>query len=253
MEFYTSEHVFEGKVISKTYAQDSLQFTVRLEVVKHFKDGANPKYMDFTFRSEGKYTGITTSCDWFINKDENWLIFTHYINNKLSFNSMCSNSQFLKDGISKQMRAVLANANSFSIQDYIFNRFEGKFISDHHVKLDSLVKKLRKKLPEEPETIQLVMIINEQGRLEKVNAYFMPPYHIYKDMEYDSIYRLIKDYHPHKRDSIKEIELHLMESISLIKNWNILIYEETNEPIKYYLNPGIKYDSDINEWKYLEN
>ncbi|MDN3643148.1 hypothetical protein QWY87_10585 [Lutimonas halocynthiae] len=253
MEFYSAEHVFEGKVISKTYTKDSLHFTVRLEALKHYKVGNNPKYMDFTFSSEGRFTGVITSCDWFVEKNENWLVFTEIRNSRLTFNPMCSNSQLIKDGISKQMRDLLVKANSFNIHDYIFNPTEIQFNSISNVKLDSLVGKIRKKLMGEPESLQLVMIIDEQGELEKVNAYFRPPYNIYKDMKFDSIYGLIRDYSPKKRDSLKEIELNLIESISLLKTWNILSHKKTNVPVKYYLSPVLIYNEDISEWKILGN
>lgn len=37
VEFISSEYVFEGKVISKVYAKDSLTFTVTFDITKHYK------------------------------------------------------------------------------------------------------------------------------------------------------------------------------------------------------------------------
>jgi hypothetical protein len=37
IEFESSEFVFEGKVISKVYAKDSLTYTVTFDIKKHYK------------------------------------------------------------------------------------------------------------------------------------------------------------------------------------------------------------------------
>ena len=80
LEFQESEYVFEGKIISKIYSPDSLNYTVEFEILKHYKKGDNPKFLQFTFKSEGKYTGTYTSCDWNTMKNGWFMLFIGMIN-----------------------------------------------------------------------------------------------------------------------------------------------------------------------------
>ena len=38
IEYYSSEYVFEGKIISKVYAKDSLTYRVSFDISKHYKN-----------------------------------------------------------------------------------------------------------------------------------------------------------------------------------------------------------------------
>ena len=79
LEFESAEYVFEGKVISKIYAKDSLTYTVTFDITKHYKNSDYPKTLELKFKSEEKYTGEWTSCDWNVNKNENWLVYAYFV------------------------------------------------------------------------------------------------------------------------------------------------------------------------------
>ncbi|WP_407557720.1 hypothetical protein [Winogradskyella sp. 4-2091] len=121
LEFESAEYVFEGKVISKIYANDSLTYTVTFKISKHYKKGDNPATIEFTFKSEGKYTGEWTSCDWSVNKEEFWLVYADLWKEKLTFGYFCSNSKPLdRKTISEKEQNVLNNGNSFKLENYIY-------------------------------------------------------------------------------------------------------------------------------------
>ena len=143
LEFQSAEYVFEGKVISKTYASDSLNYTVKFEIFKHYKKSDNPKFLEFTLKSEYEYTGIWTSCDWSVDNNEKWLVYAYYWKDKLTFGYNCSNSKRLTSrSTSKNEQQVLNNANEFEIDKYIFTELDGNFTNAKpKIDLDSILKK----------------------------------------------------------------------------------------------------------------
>lgn len=128
LEFYASEYVFEGDVISKIYDSDSLFYTVTFAVLKHYKKGDRPKTLKFTFKAEAKYTGEYNSCDWSVNNGEKWLVYAQYWKDTLTFWFHCSNSKPLGERkIYPQEQRVLDNGNAFNINHYIYNEYEVGF------------------------------------------------------------------------------------------------------------------------------
>jgi len=126
IEFYASEYVFEGKIISKIYAKDSLTYKVTFDISKHYKKGDFPKTLEFDLTSEGEVTGLWTSCDWNAKNNQNWLVYVHKYNGNLSFSRICSNSQVIDHRpISLVEQKMLDNGNSFNIEDYIFEHESG--------------------------------------------------------------------------------------------------------------------------------
>ena len=121
IEFYASEYVFEGQIIDKQYAKDSLSYTITFDISKHYKNGDDPKTLAFDVIAEGEYTGEWTSCDWSAKKGQNWLVYAERYNGKLTFSGICSNSKLTGyTSIGLREQTILNHGNAFNIEDYIF-------------------------------------------------------------------------------------------------------------------------------------
>lgn len=136
MEFYESDYVFEGNAISKIYASDSLTYVVKFKVLKHYKDGDKPKFISYTLKAEGEFTGEFNSCDWNVEEGEKWLIYSEADNKNQRFSFNCSNSKPLgKYSINEQEQRVLNNGNNFQFTDYRYSSFE----RNYNTNVDSLL------------------------------------------------------------------------------------------------------------------
>ena len=114
LEFLSSKHVFLGTVIEKTYSKDKSSFKIIFEITEHFKEGKNPKTLEFKFQNSKD----VSSCDWEINLNDRWLVFTENINGKLSFHGICSNSRrILKNGYPTTIKNISKNWKHFNIDD----------------------------------------------------------------------------------------------------------------------------------------
>jgi hypothetical protein len=142
LEFESAEYVFEGKVISKIYAKDSLTYTVTFDITKHYKNSDYLKTLEFKFKSEEKYTGEWTSCNWNVNKNENWLVYAYYWKDKLTFGYYCSNSKPIGERIiSEKEQKILNNGNEFEIDKYTFTNLDGHFTdAKPKINLDSILR-----------------------------------------------------------------------------------------------------------------
>ena len=116
LEFYSSEYVFEGKIISKVYAKDSLTYKVTFDIYKHYKNGDSPKILDFDVTTEGKYTGQWNSCEWSAEKNENWLVYAYLAVGYKS--SICSYPT-----LDSAVLPVIDN-----VEDFLFNSIHQYFI-----------------------------------------------------------------------------------------------------------------------------
>jgi len=244
LEFKSADYVFKGKVISKVYASDSLNYTVTFEVFKHYKNGEKPKKMEFTFTSEGEYTGEWTSCDWNVNKDENWLVYAYYLNDKLTFGYYCSNSKPIENwAISKSEQQILDNGNSFKIDNYIY-QFENEFnITKPISNIDSIFKTGKIKNYENPYT-WLELFIDKKGNLNSVTTSFN------YQLETDSIYNLPTEFKIKLNKPITDFEQDAIELINKIPKWEIKRHKKTNIPVSYIRHIVIRFDKEKNEWIY---
>lgn len=94
LEFLRAKYIFWGSVIEKEYAADSLTYTATFKVDKSFKENKeNSQILTFTMAAEGEFTGSYSSCDFNVNKGENWLIYAYDYKGKLTFSYYCSNSK----------------------------------------------------------------------------------------------------------------------------------------------------------------
>lgn len=163
--FYFSEYVFEGIVTSKIYPQDSLTYKVTFDVLKHYKHGDSPKQLIFTFKSEGRYQGISTSCDWNVNEGEKWLVYAYRHQGELVFTYMCGNSKPLGNtGIQPAEQRILDNGNDFDPSKYIFTAFDGINTGFQSNNIDSLMKK-HSYSKNTPNWVNIMVEIDEKGRL----------------------------------------------------------------------------------------
>lgn len=171
LEFYSSDYVFEGKAISKTYATDSLTYTVKFEVLKHYKDEDKPKFMDYELRAEGEITGQFTSCDWSVDIGEKWLVYSDLYKGAQSFSFYCSNSQPINNerSIFPSHQKVLDNGNTIDLSRYRFVYQDAKPATN----LDSIVSIYNlKKLDLKEKTFASVYIdVDKKGNLTCVNLH----------------------------------------------------------------------------------
>lgn len=244
LEFKSAEFVFEGKVISKIYAKDSLTYNVIFEISKHYKDGVKPKTMEFTLRSEGKYTGVLTSCDWNVNKGEKWLIYVYYRDEKLTFSYYCSNSKHLdRRTITKNEQKVLDNGNSFKLENYIYQN-EPEFNYTKPISnIDSILKIAKIKEYERPYT-WLKLFIDKKGNLNYVTT------GANYQLKTDSIFNLPTEFKIILRKPITKFEKEAIELVKKITKWEIKRHKKTNIPVPYIRHLTIQFDKVKKKWKY---
>ncbi|WP_034058516.1 hypothetical protein [Lacinutrix jangbogonensis] len=212
IEYYSSEYVFEGKIISKVYAKDSLTYKVTFDISKHYKNGDFPKKLEFDVTAESKYTGEWTSCDWNAKKNQNWLVYAYKYNGNLTFSGICSNSKVTDHRtIGLREQKILDNGNSFKLENYIY-QFEHGFnytkpISD----IDSILKTGKIKDYERPFT-WLKLFIDENGNLNSVTT------HIGYQLKTDTIFNLPTEFKIKLRKPLTEFEEDAIELLKKIQN-----------------------------------
>jgi hypothetical protein len=236
LELQSAEYVFEGKVISKTYASDSLNYTVKFEIFKHYKKSDNPKFLEFTLKSEYEYTGIWTSCDWSVDNNEKWLVYAYYWKDKLTFGYNCSNSKRLTSrSTSKNEQQVLNNANEFEIDKYIFTELDGNFTNAKpKIDLDSILKKYYNKEYGEnynENRVDIVVDIDKNGKLLAANLTSKEHMEIKNIVIIDSIFNLNKPKNIEIRKPKTEFEKDVLEIVKILNRWEIIYIEGTKIPI----------------------
>jgi hypothetical protein len=237
IEFESSEFVFEGKVISKVYAKDYLTYTITFEISNHYKGSKNPKTLKFTLKSEEKYTGEWTSCDWNVNKNENWLVYAYYWKDKLTFGYYCSNSKPIgKRVISKSEQKVLNNANSFEIDKYTFTNLDGQFTSAKpKVDLDSILRNYRDKNYGEEyneNRVNIVVDIDKNGNLISANLTSKEHMSIENNEIIDSIYNLNKPKNIEIRKAETNFEKDILKIVKEMKIWEKTFIERTKTSVR---------------------
>ncbi|MBL4604861.1 MAG: hypothetical protein JKY02_04130 [Flavobacteriaceae bacterium] len=236
LEFQSSEYVFDGKVISKIYSSDSLTYTVKFEILKHYKKNSNPKFLEFSFQSEGKYTGTWTSCDWSVDKNERWLVYAYYWKDKLTFSSYCSNSKILTENIPKSEQKILDNADNFEIDKYTFTNLEGSFTkSKPIINLDSILKKYSnidygKKYSDN--RVDIVVDIDKNGNLLAVNLTSNEHMKTENNEIIDSIYNLNKPQNIEIRKPKTKFEKDIITIVKGLKTWRKTYIQGTETPIR---------------------
>ncbi|MFZ3576287.1 hypothetical protein [Tenacibaculum finnmarkense] len=250
MEFYSSEYVFEGKIISKVYAKDSLTYKITFDISRHYKNGDLPKKLEFEvfskgrFNSEGKYIGIGSNCDSHPEKGEVWLVYTSRYKGKFHFPSICSNSKNIDfRQIRMNEQKILDNGNSFKIEDYIFKYEHGFNYTKPISNIDSILKTGKIKDYKKPFT-WLELYIDKNGKLNSVTT------HNGYQIKTDSIFNLPTEFKIKLRKPLSEFEKDAIELVKKIQKWEIKKHRKTNISVPYIRHLTIEFDKEKKEWKY---
>lgn len=244
LEFYSSEYVFEGKIISKVYAKDSLTYKVTFDISKHYKKGDSPKTLDFDITTEGKYTGLWDSCEWSADKNENWLVYAYLDEGKLAFSGMCSNSKVINNRpINSTEQKILDNGNSFKLEDYIFENEYGFNYCVNITDIKSILEKGKIKDYKNSTTI-LNLSIDSNGNLKSVNrqSELIRKKH--------TIFNLTTEVEYSNREPLTEFEKDAIELIRQVEKWEIKKHEKTGVNVPYIRHIWVYYDEKTTKWSY---
>jgi hypothetical protein len=244
IEYYSSEYVFEGKIISKVYAKDSLTYKVTFDISKHYKNGGFPKRLEFDVTAEGEYTGEWTSCDWDAKKNQNWLVYAYKYKGNLTFSGICSNSKvtdYRPIGLREQK--MLDNGNSFKIENYIFEYESGFNYCENITDINSTLEKGKIK-DYKKQTTLLNVSIDSNGNLKSVTRQ--------RELirKKDSIFNLTIEIGDANRKAITEFEKDAIELIGQFKKWEIKKHEQTEINVPYIRHIWVYYDLKTNKWSY---
>ncbi len=244
IEYYSSEYVFEGKIISKVYAKDSLTYKVTFDISKHYKNGDFPKTLEFDVTAEGEYTGEWTSCDWNAKKNQNWLVYAFKYKGKLTFSGICSNSKVIDyRPIGLREQKMLDNGNSFKIENYIFEYESGFNYCENITDINSILEKGKIK-DYKKQTTLLNVSIDSNGNLKSVTRQ--------RELlrKKDSIFNLTIEIGDTNRKPIMEFEKDAIELIGQVKKWEIKKHEQTGINVPYIRHIWVYYDLKTNKWSY---
>lgn len=250
MEFYSSEYVFEGKIVSKVYAKDSLTYKITFDISKHYKNGDLPKKLEFEvfskgrFNSEGKYIGIGSDCDPYPEKGEVWLVYTSRYKGKFCFPNICSNSKNIDyRQIGKNEQKILDNGNSFELKNYIYLSEHGFNYTKPISNIDSILKTGKIKDYKKPFT-WLKLYIDKNGKLNSVTT------HYGYQIKTDSIFNLPTEFKIKLRKPLSEFEKDVIELVKKIQKWEMKKHRKTNISVPYIRHLTIEFDKEKKEWKY---
>ena len=244
LEFYSSEYVFEGKIISKVYANDSLTYKVTFKISKHYKKGDSPKTLEFDVTAEKEYTGQWTSCDWRANKNQTWLVYAYKYKGNLTFSGMCSNSKVIDyRPISLREQKMLDNGNSFKIQNYIFEYESGFNYCINVTDINSILEKGKIKEYKNQTTL-LNVSIDSNGNLKSVSRQ--------RELirKKDTIFNITTKIEDASKKPITEFEKDAIELIGKVKRWEIKKHEKTGINVPYLRHIWVYYDLKTNKWSY---
>ncbi|SIR11325.1 hypothetical protein [Pontibacter lucknowensis] len=125
LEFLKAKHVLFGQAISKVFAKDSLTYTVKFSVEKHFKKGISlPETLTFTLPTAGEITGRYSSCDFDVTLGQRWLLYTYERKGILTFSYYGSNSKPLDslEAIPVQEANILQLGYTIDYRNILFDR-----------------------------------------------------------------------------------------------------------------------------------
>ncbi|MFC2186256.1 hypothetical protein ACFCT7_02985 [Fulvivirgaceae bacterium LMO-SS25] len=244
LEFYSSDIVFEGRVISKIYAEDSLTYTATLEIIKNYKNQSQLQTVTINRPAEGEITGTFTSCDWHIKLGETWLIYAELDGSRISFDYMCSNSMPTSSRkINQYDQKILDNGKDLDLQkffiedDFYFNPVNPK------LNFDSIVSAAKPK-DYENELALIDLAIDEKGKL--INLASRKSLLVQKD----SIFGLPISFSINKDRINNQLERDAVELLSQFDTWEIKRHNKTNLPVKYFQGVVVRYNKKENSWTY---
>ena len=240
IEFYQSDYVFEGEVIEKVYSSDSLNYTLTFQIAKHYKKNDNPKFLKFQLPSEGEITGKFTSCDWNVEKGENWLVYAKNKNGKLHFQFYCSSSKPLdRFKIDASEQKILDNGQKLDLTQYRYNFIGADAITD----VDSILRDYQKRKFDPSEFAFIWLDVDNNGKIETAN---LAPRSQRSFEVIDTIFGLnnyANEFEPPRSD----FEKTAVEIARKIKEWEKYYYLDLGVPVKYrtFLRFSVDTDSII--------
>lgn len=229
LEFYASKYVFEGEIISKDYAKDSLTYTLTFHVTKHYKDGEKPTYIKFIKQSEGKYVGVFTSCDESYSIGEKLIVFARVTNGKLWFGTMCSNSsRYLPKN---RFLDLLHIANQFKLGTHFYNYSFNSLFTESLKPLNNVDTILDKMSPDKfkkNDGCVIMFDVDSLGRTITLNVYdnnYLKPDTSGRKW---SLYQVMNQA---PQRNLTEFEKQILKYCRKIKRWPITYFKPTNEKI----------------------
>lgn len=226
LEFYGAKYVFEGEIISKDYAKDSLTYTLTFKVDKHYKNGEQPNLVKFTKQSEGRYIGVITSCDEDFDVGERWLVFAKTYQNRLVFGSMCSNSRRY---VTKETIDLLKTANEFKLGSHFYNYdFSNLFSYEKpSYNLDSALKKVNTKKFKPNQEVIIMLDIDTNSNILKRNIYD----NSFIRQDKSTKWGLFQFLNEKPNRPTNDFEKRMLKFSKKIKNWPITYFKPTNEKV----------------------
>lgn len=244
LEFYSSDIVFEGRVISKIYAEDSLTYTATLEITKNYKNQSQLQTVTIIRPAEGEITGTFTSCEWHIKLGESWLIYAELDGSRISFDYMCSNSMPTSSRkINEYDQKILDNGKDLDLQkffiedDFYFNPVQPI------LNFDSIVSAAKPK-DYENELALIVLAIDEKGKL--INLASRKSLLVHKD----SIFGLPISFSIDEDRINNQLESDAVELLSQFDTWQIKRHNKTNLPVKHFQGVVVRYCKKEKSWTY---
>ncbi|WP_430409131.1 hypothetical protein [Kordia sp.] len=245
LEFYNASYVFEGRTFSKIYARDFQTYIITFEITKHYKDGAKPTTLSFILDSEEEYTGKSSSCDWSVESNEEWLVYAHLGNDDLlHFDGICSNSRRIDlSPIHESDQKKLDLGNTFKIENYIYQFEYGFTYSKPITDVNSIIATSKKGDYKNNFTV-IKLYINKNGELQSVSS--TKEFHVI----YDSIFKLPIEFVSKKNIPSNDFEKEAIEIAKKIKKWEIKYHKKTKLPVAQIRNIIFQYDKEKNKWSY---
>jgi hypothetical protein len=244
LEFYSSDIVFEGRVISKIYAEDSLTYTATFEITKNYKNQSQFQTVTINKSAEGEITGTFTSCDWHIRLGESWLIYAELDGSKVSFSYYCSNSMPTSTRVIDEFhQKILDNRNSLDLQqffiedDFYFNPVQPI------LNFDAIVAATKPNEYENELTL-IVLAIDENGKL--INLASRKSLIVQKD----SIFGLPISFSIDEDRINNQLERDAVELLSQFDTWQIKKHNKTNLPVKHFQAVVVRYNKKEKSWTY---
>ncbi|MFD1602620.1 hypothetical protein ACFSJW_20225 [Flavobacterium artemisiae] len=252
LEFYSSKYVFEGLITDKKFIKDSATYTIKVKVLKSYKEGNIPKELSFTLYYK-KENFVGSSCYWEVYKNQKLLVFASEYKGKLVFDKTCSNSHTIgKNGIDPTLQKVLDHGNEFRLNDYIYDS-NYQDINDFNspkpiTNLDSIFNNAKSLKFEKPSGL-FALYINKRGELVSVFNFF--DWHkSSEDFKIDPNFGLIKEFNVKSRRPITEFEIYTIELLKKIKVWELKRIKSTQMAVDYMAYISVDFDEKTSKWTY---
>ncbi len=252
LEFYSSKYVFRGIITDKTFSKDSATFTVKFKVLQNYKKGKTPKNLTFTF-NYNKDDARRSSCYTEYYNNQELLVFASEYKGKLGFDTICSNSQVIRErGIDPFLQKVLDHGNEFKLDDYIYGndsevRYEFNFPKPI-TNIDSIFKYEKPWKNDKPSGL-FALHINKKGELVAVFNFF-DWYKSYEDFKIDPVFGLLQEFEVKNKRPLTEFEVHTIELLSKVKVWEIRRNIETQIAVDYFAFIAVDFDEKTMKWIY---